>query len=263
MSWRWRQTVQEKAKRMLLSDADFHVLQDRWALQRLNLTLGEDCPVCKSFHTALQPFFGCSKHRVCAECVQHAHASDVHSCVFCPVPDAVLHLQCPSCSYVTVSTMDALHGATCASCRSCFVPSLLRVFKRGPNAYTNFLTDAERKLLSSEYRATGGRVQCPSCRHPIERASACNELVHCGHEKVCAACGKFAFRWEAGLVQHRREDGCACIPNPQEDETVGVRNRWRLALLQAGVTDLDDVSCLPWQQQDRANTTMWCPPDGQ
>jgi hypothetical protein len=247
---------------MLLSDAEFHTLQDRWALQRLNLTLGEDCPVCKSFHTVLHPLCGCSKHRVCTDCVQHAKDSDVKQCVFCPVPDALLHLQCPSCTSVSVCTMDALHGVHCGTCRVHFVPSLLRVFKRGPHAYTNFLTEAERQQLTSEFRATGGRVQCPTCRHPIERASACNELVHCGHEKVCAACGQFSFRWEAGLVQHRREQGCACVPNPEEDEATNVGIRWRHALIQAGVTELADVSC-PLPQRAQANTRGWCPPDGQ
>lgn len=227
---------------MLLSDAEFHILQDRWAMQRQNVTFGEDCPVCKSFHTDLYPLCGCSKHRVCSDCVQHARDSDIKQCVFCPVPDATLHLRCPACTAVSVRTMDDLHGVHCDQCQTAFVPTLLRVFKRGPHTYTNFLTDTERHQLASDFRATGGRVQCPSCRHPIERASACNELVHCGHEKVCAACGRFAFRWEAGLVQHRREDGCACVPNPDDDEARCVRARWKEALVQAGVTELDDAS---------------------
>jgi hypothetical protein len=178
---------------------------------------------------------GCSTHRVCADCVEHARSSDVTRCVFCPVPDATLHLQCPCCSAVNVTTQDAVHGCTCQQCASHFVPELLRIFKRGPHTYTNFLTDEERNRLAREFHATGGRVQCPTCRHPVERATACNELFHCGHEKLCAACGQFAFRWEAGLVQHRRESGCLCVPDPNANEVEGVRKGWELSLRNAGV----------------------------
>jgi len=236
MSWRWRKRIEAKAKTMLLSDAEFHVLQDRWHLQRQHMTLGEECPVCKGFGVNLQPLCGCSQHRVCEDCADHARQSDVTRCVFCPVPDATLHLQCPSCSAVKVTTdADALHGCACLQCHTTFTPQLLRIFKRGPHTYTNFLTEAERLQLSHEFRTTGGRVQCPTCRHPVERASACNELYHCGHEKLCAACGQFAFRWEAGLVQHRRESGCACVPDTQADEAACVRDRWMLTLQNAGV----------------------------
>ena len=220
---------------MMLSDAEFHILQDRWASQRQNLTLGEECPVCKGFSLDLVPLCGCSRHRVCSDCSEHARQSDVTRCVFCPVPDATLHLQCPHCASVTVTDADALHGCVCIQCRMEFQPVLLRIFKRGPHTYTNFLTPAEKTQLASDFAVTAGRVQCPTCRHPVERASACNELFHCGHEKICAACGQFAFRWEAGLIQHRRESGCACVPDPNADEGASVRERWRQSLMEAGV----------------------------
>lgn len=235
MSWRWRKRINDTAKRMLLSDAEFHILQDRWRQRRDDIVMGEECPVCKTFSTNLHPLCGCSIHRVCANCVQHASDSDVRRCVFCPVPDATLHLRCPCCAHVHVTMdMSAVQGMTCR-CGHHFVPDLLRVFKRGPNIYTNFLSDNEKRQVQDEFHACGGRVQCPSCRHPIERESACNELFHCGYERVCAACGQFAFRWEAGLVQHRRESGCPCNPNPDDNEIETVRERVRQSYTEAGI----------------------------
>jgi len=222
---------------MILSDSEFHLLQDRWTQAKSHQHMVFPCPICREFCASLVPFFSCSSHPVCAACLEHARASDVNVCPLCPVPDAQLHLACSQCSHTFFSRAESSLEATCPQCAHAFVPRLSRIFKRSAHTYTNFLTDKEKQVLVSEYQECSGCVRCPSCRHPIERAFACNELFHCGHERVCAACGCFSFRWEAGLVQHRRERGCLCMPKEGEqgDEFARVRDRVRESLEQEGV----------------------------
>jgi hypothetical protein len=232
---KWRRRIDEKASRMILSDSQFHILQDRWSLNKAEERMVFACPICRDFCSSVVPFFSCSNHLVCAACFEHARASDVKVCPLCPVPDAHLHLQCPECSHLFFCPSEANTGADCPACKSHFQPRLIRTFKRSAHTYTNFLTENEKQILKSEFEDGAGRVRCPGCRHPIERAVACNELFHCGHERVCAACGCFSFRWEAGLVQHRRESGCMCMPDAQEDEVSCVRKRFRESLERDGV----------------------------
>ena len=220
---------------MILSDSQFHILQDKWAQAKADEKLVFSCPICRDFCQAVVPFLNCSNHLVCASCLEHAKSSDVRVCPLCPVPEAQLHLQCPACSHTFFSNSEARVGAQCPKCTASFVPRLVRTFKRAHHTYTNFLTDKEKSTLQAEFQECGGRVQCPGCRHPIERALACNELFHCGYERVCAACGCFSFRWEAGLVQHRRERGCMCHPDAQENEEACVRARLRKSLEMDGV----------------------------
>ena len=234
----WRKRIDAKAKTLLISDEQFYIFEEAWNQRKHASSPATmlSCPICRDFSSCLVPFHGCSTHRVCKSCLQHAKDSDVHSCALCPVPDATLHLQCPSCKHIGFyESVAAAEGAVCNSCSLRFVPQLLRTFKRAPHTYTNFVTHKEVVELRQEFHESGGRVRCPSCRQPLERAFACNELFHCGHERVCAACGCFSFRWEAGLVQHRRERGCVSMPEEGHDEHVCVRERLRESFRNDGI----------------------------
>lgn len=170
----------------------------------------QTCAVCTE-KDVLHPFFKCTRHAVCQTCLQHAQTCELTCCSFCPVPAATLHLQCPNCAFEFHTDASARFGTSCGNCGSNFVPQLLRIWKRGMHTYTNFLTETERKLLNDDFNSSGGHVHCPSCRLALSRSSACNDLFHCGFERVCACCGQFAFRWERGLSEHRQLTKCAPV----------------------------------------------------
>lgn len=180
---------------LLLSDDDHREWQE-WFMWRQKDAV---CPACFEFTSADNLRMLCANHRLCTSC--HAlNQKYSGKCLFCPPPAATLHLQC-KCKHVFYSSkQDTIH---CPACSAPVEITLSRVWKRG-RAYTNFLTQKERHQIQVEFACLKA-VQCPGCRQGIERKEACNELCHCGYEKVCATCGYFSFSWESGLRQHFEE----------------------------------------------------------
>lgn len=186
-----------KALSMLISDEEMQDL-----IENKKKDKGE-CAVCFD-QASLQPFLTCEKHKICKGCTMHASQSDVFKCALCPVPPPIFHVQCP-CLNIFFS-----HSLQCkCSCGNEFIPKLSRLFKRGPHTYTNFLEAKDKAWIRDQFNKYGGCVWCPTCGQGLQRSSACNELYHCGVEKVCACCGQFNFRFEKGMVEHRKEKGCA------------------------------------------------------
>lgn len=199
----WRKNIESKAKQMLLSDEDAFKLFERYYSQQI-ITY-PTCLLCKETVHQVFPMNGCVQHGICADCTEHARLSEVKTCAFCPIPTAVFDIQCPECNIqFTTSSLEA----TCPNHHT-FTVQLLRTWKRGQHTYTNYLKPEEKQWIKKEMDEYPFSVHCPTCRTPLERSSACNELYHCGHECVCNACGQFSFRWENGLHEHRHETGCA------------------------------------------------------
>ena len=185
-----------RALAMLVSDDELNDLMQ-------NKQKGE-CKVCFE-RDFIEPFFMCSKHSICKMCKGHATLSGITSCALCPVPVANYHVECPSCLKKFFSEV-----ISCAcSCGHHFLPKLSRIFKRGAHTYTNFLDAKDKEWLKNQFKQFGGCVWCPTCGQGLQRSDACNELYHCGIEKVCACCGQFNFRFEKGMLEHRKESGCA------------------------------------------------------
>jgi len=188
----------------LISDEELNTIRQK-------RDLGQ-CSVCFESAT-LKDFIGCSKHAACSSCLQHASLSGVISCALCPLPLANYHVQCSQCLNKFYS--DSIN-CNC-SCGNKFIPQLSRIFKRGPHTYTNFLDEKDKQWLKNQFNQYGGCVWCPTCGIGLQRSDACNELYHCGVEKVCACCGQFNFRFEQGMVQHRKESGCAAYISEDKD----------------------------------------------
>ena len=169
------------------------------------------CAVCFE-NATLDNFLTCTKHRICSSCTKHAATSGITTCALCPIPSANYHVQC-ECSLKFFSETLLCE----CSCGSAFTPKLSRIFKRGPHTYTNFLDDKDREWLKNQFNKYGGCVWCPTCGQGLQRSDACNELYHCGVEKVCACCGQFNFRFEKGMIEHRRESGCASYVSDDRD----------------------------------------------
>lgn len=205
-SKRKRLEIERKASLMILSDEETQNIYSNY-YRRKYFYENLSCLVCKQENVQLNSFFQCSSHRICAQCLEHAKICEIHSCTFCPAPPINFHLQCTHCQY-TYYTNDLIENE-CPKCQKEFPIRLLRIWKRGLNTYTNFLTEEEKQILRSQFFDYPGKIFCPSCRIPLERSTACNEIHHCGPEKVCNACGQMSFRWEMGLHQHRKQSHCA------------------------------------------------------
>lgn len=220
---------QNKAKHLLLTDFEF----EEWWLQHgdaANFTI-RACDICGAT-SKCSPFFSCKVHAVCSDCAAHAKDCNVSACACCPRTQAVLHVRCPECAQDWRVPEAERETAVCPCCAS---PSwrgtqLCRVFTRN-GSYTNFLTEEEWFNLQRTYESNAFAVRCPQCGQSVERESACNELHHCGHGSVCAACGEFSFPWEQGLCEHRRSSCCPpCFEMDAFAQQVGERNALRQRL---------------------------------
>jgi hypothetical protein len=200
----WRRNIELKAKSMLLSDEETFKILNNYYTQK-SIVIYPTCLLCNEVVNQVFPMNGCQKHLICSDCTEHAELSNVLQCSFCPIPTAEFDVQCPICSVQFITTS---LDTTCPNHHS-FHVNLLRSWKRGENTYTNYLKEEEKHWIRKEFEEYPTSIHCPTCRTPLERSSACNELYHCGHECVCNACGQFSFRWENGLHQHRQESGCA------------------------------------------------------
>jgi hypothetical protein len=56
--------------------------------------------------------------------------------------------------------------------------------------------DALRRAYEGYETPTAAFASCPTCSTPMEKASACNSLRHCGSRDVCYVCNAAAFPWE-------------------------------------------------------------------
>lgn len=205
MSNAWRKRIEAKAKEMLLSDDEANIILQRFYKQREEQIVYPTCLLCQEKVLQVFPMNGCTKHGICAECTEHAANSEIKTCSFCPTPSVTFDVQCPFCKIQFFT--DSLQ-TTCPNHHQ-FDVKLLRIWKRGEHTYTNYLKDEEIHWIKKEMEEFPSAVHCPTCRTPVERSSACNELYHCGHESICNACGQFSFRWENGLQEHRKESCCA------------------------------------------------------
>ena len=207
-SFRIKRIINEK--QLIMSDDDF---LDFYEIRKRKLLIqvqGGQCPVCFDYKQDLTSFCGCDKHLLCSECQSQAKISEILNCSFCPIPSSILHLKCPSCSHIGYykknNDLNININIECVKCLLNFIPKISRIFKRNTNTYTNFITENEFDKLQLLYNTFDGCVWCPTCHQPLQRLEACNELYHCGYEKVCSCCGKFSFRWEKnGLLNHRKE----------------------------------------------------------
>jgi len=198
------QLRRRQAMSRLISDEELHDIMHKKD--------NGSCSVCFEV-TSLHDFMNCAKHGACKSCLHHASLSGITSCAMCPKPEANYHVQCPSCLNKFFS--DSINCK--CNCGHAFTPKLSRIFKRGPHTYTNFLDEKDKLWLKNQFNQYGGCVWCPTCGIGLQRSEACNELYHCGIEKVCACCGQFNFRHEQGMVQHRKESGCASYISEDRD----------------------------------------------
>lgn len=201
----WRRRIDAKAKEMLLTDEETSVIFERFQKEKHEIVPYPVCLLCQEKVFQVFPMNGCMQHGICADCTEHAAHSEIKTCSFCPTPSVVFDIQCPVCQVQFLS--DSLQ--TICPNKHEFHVKLLRIWKRGPHTYTNYLKDEEIHWIKKEMEEFPMAVHCPTCRTPLERSSACNELYHCGHECICNACGQFSFRWEEGLQEHRKESGCS------------------------------------------------------
>ena len=171
-------------------------------LESLQLQARPACSSCQDGNTLLTSSYGCQQHLLCSECADVASKAEVKTCPFCPPPPVGMDVRCHSCNHV--SSLQASESFIC--CNQLQESRLLRHFHRD-GRLTNFLTAEELLRMRHQFKSSNFAVTC-MCGMAVERQSACNELYHCGHHRLCACCGAFTLPWEDTLQQHCAESGC-------------------------------------------------------
>ena len=212
---------------LILSDDEFYA----WWDARARAASPVPCMVCGALGAHARAW--CDAHTVCAACRAHGAAHGVHSCPMCPPPPARIEFGC-GCGAVTRRVVPP--DTVSWPCAGCGVPQhrtdALRCLTRN-GAYVNCVTEDERAALMA--RGLHDVLRCPACGIGMERASACNEMHHCGRQSVCAGCGLFNFPWEPGLATHRAESHCPFHVDHDADavhagEAEARAARWRAAV---------------------------------
>jgi hypothetical protein len=66
---------------------------------------------------------------------------------------------------------------------------------------TNFMK--QQKIESFKNTFPLVHANCPTCKTPLYKTSACNDLKHCGSMNVCNFCCMHSFPWEEGVpIEH-------------------------------------------------------------
>ena len=200
-----------RAQELLLSDAEYETFVRMKHARTENLRT--PCIVCRELGSDSMTWFsGCNKHPVCQSCKAFGATCGVLSCPVCPPQPLHAELLCKTCNATTLTKVFGFNF-TCDTCGEKQEGNYLRMFTRN-GRLTNFLTVQERDEIFQ--RPLHTLLSCPCCTTHLERASACNEMYHCGRQVSCAACGSCSFPWEEGLQQHRKE---SCCPKHIDDDT--------------------------------------------
>lgn len=215
-----RKGLEQRAQTLLLSDEEFHTLWENVLRQKQELaqvqsfSFSFQCSSCFTLLSSRNHQSFCENHLLCSDCYQLALDAHVKTCPFCPPPKQTMQVRCCHCQ--AISTCEASENFTC-SCCSAFQPShLLRHFQR-QYSFTNFLEKQEYLTLKQEYENNKFSVKC-LCGQSLCRASACNELYHCGHHRICACCGAASLPWEETLAKHVASSDLQCCRHIEDDD---------------------------------------------
>lgn len=128
---------------------------------------------------------------------------------------------CPSCRRLACGRCDSdfAQGAQACACAAVKQHSLPRGYSRffsrrlatgGSMPLRRFQVTrnvVEERLAALHAHAPHVHASCPACDTSLYKASACNDLHHCGDAHVCNFCQVRSFPWENGLLEHW-ELGC-------------------------------------------------------